>query len=396
MQKKVTTDVMWSIAALVLMNGVLQLAVYPLLNRFLGEETFGDVLYILGILAIIAPAIGLAANNVRLLLRKDFDVQNGDFLRTIALLLCLCTPVFLGVCTSNVDKGLDYVLLVFLLIFTTGRYYGDVEYRMSLNYRGYFFYYAVISAGYLLGIALYPLTKNWVLCILTGELLCNLLVAWTGRIYRPISCSVEKNRVRKEISTLACSYFLYNGVLNLDRIMVQKLVGSEAVTVYYVASLLGKTMALLVGPLNSIIISYATKSNFQIGKKLFARITGLSLAVGLVLFAGIVLVNPIFVGILYPAIVGAVKQIYVLASLSQVICFISSLLLTIVLLVASTRWQLLIQSIYAVVFLAAGIIGVSMGQMTGFVCGTLLANCVRLLLIILVGLVLLSKTNSKG
>ena len=78
LQKKFATDFIWSIAALVTMNGVLQLFVYPLLNRQLGEAEFGNVLYVLGIVAVFAPSVGLAANNIRLVESREKRVLNGD------------------------------------------------------------------------------------------------------------------------------------------------------------------------------------------------------------------------------------------------------------------------------------------------------------------------------
>lgn len=47
-----------SVTALVVMNGVQQLLIYPYLTRQMGAAAFGDILVVLGIIAIIAPALG--------------------------------------------------------------------------------------------------------------------------------------------------------------------------------------------------------------------------------------------------------------------------------------------------------------------------------------------------
>ena len=44
------------------------------------------------------------------------------------------------------------------------------------------------------------------------------------------------------------------------------MIGGTAVTEYYVASLIGKTLVLLVAPVNTIIISYLTKEKKVLGK----------------------------------------------------------------------------------------------------------------------------------
>ena len=61
------------------MNAVLQIVITPLLNRMMGAEQLGGLLYITGLVAIICPSIGQALNNSRLVVRRDFDVTNGDY-----------------------------------------------------------------------------------------------------------------------------------------------------------------------------------------------------------------------------------------------------------------------------------------------------------------------------
>ena len=62
-----------------LMNGVLQVVVYPLLNRTMGSAPLGNLLFIMGIVAILCPAVGQALNVSRLILRRTHDVSNGDY-----------------------------------------------------------------------------------------------------------------------------------------------------------------------------------------------------------------------------------------------------------------------------------------------------------------------------
>ena len=55
-------DSAWSIAALCLMNAVLQFLLYPILRQVLGQDGFGEVQYLLGIISIIAVTIGSSVN----------------------------------------------------------------------------------------------------------------------------------------------------------------------------------------------------------------------------------------------------------------------------------------------------------------------------------------------
>lgn len=66
---------------------------------------------------------------------------------------------------------------------------------------------------------------------------------------------------------LTLSYLITNTTLNMDRLALKHMVGNEAVTWYYVVSLIGKTMVLLVAPINTIVISYLTRRERTLNKK---------------------------------------------------------------------------------------------------------------------------------
>ncbi|MBR2957421.1 MAG: hypothetical protein IKC20_04150 [Clostridia bacterium] len=392
MQKKFATDFIWSIAALVTMNGVLQLFVYPLLNRQLGQAAFGNVLYVLGIVAVFAPSVGLAANNIRLVESRERQVLNGDSLLAMLPLLAVSGIIFFAVCNGYFVGVSDYIMAALLIVLTTLRYYGDVEYRMTLNYKGYFVYYLVLSFGFVIGALLYPLTKSWLLCFLLGEATVWLLLVVKGHIYKPLKKSENTVAVSRKVLVLAASYLLVNMVLNLDRVLLQHLIDSSTVTVYYVASLLGKTAALLVGPLNGVVIGHLTKGKTKpITKKSFAIVSGAVLLVGAVLFAGISIVMPLFVKLLYPDIYLDVFSVSTLANLSQIICFASSLLLTIMLTFCSERWQFAIQLVYAVIFLGLSVLFTNSNGLQGFVIASLAANTLRLVFTVGAGLAILVK-----
>ena len=61
------------------MNGVLQVIVYPLLNRIMGSDQLGELLYLMGLVAILCPSVGQALNTSRLVVRRDYQVTNGDY-----------------------------------------------------------------------------------------------------------------------------------------------------------------------------------------------------------------------------------------------------------------------------------------------------------------------------
>lgn len=374
---KIAGDLLWSILALTVMNGVIQIIVYPMLNRKLGTEQYGNVLYLVSVASIFSAGIGLGLNNARLLRQKEERAGNAEYFAVMAMLLLPSLLITWFVTKSYVTPG-GFLMLAVLTAFMTLRYYSDVEYRLSLNYKGYFVYYVFLSLGYGLGLLLWNVVPVWGVVFLLGETACVAYCAAKGSVYRPMQYKGQLQGVAKLAFQLVPSYVLYNLVIQMDRIMLRTLVDSSAVTIYYVASLLGKVIALLVGPLNSIIISYLTKSETKLNARKAILLSAAFLGCSAAAFAAICVATPLVVRLLYPDIYVQVMELAFWANLGQVICFSASLVLTVLLTIAPAYWQMIIQSVYAVVFLAGGYLGVQLGALKGFVFGTLLANVIRL------------------
>ena len=88
-------------------------------------------------------------------------------------------------------------------------------------------------------------------------------------------------------------------------------------------------------------------------------------------------------------------EIVLLANLSQVVCFISSPVLTVMLTFCAAKWQLIVQSVYACEFILLSIVGIRVGGLNGFVLTGLTANVICFLFVVLVGLIKI-KTSEKG
>ena len=60
--KGITGDFMYSMMGLIVMNGVIQLALYPFLSKKLGTDEFGVVLTLISLISIMGSTFGTAAN----------------------------------------------------------------------------------------------------------------------------------------------------------------------------------------------------------------------------------------------------------------------------------------------------------------------------------------------
>ena len=75
---KVLKDLFFSVGGLVAMNGVIQLFLYPSINRRFGDAVFGDILSMLAVVSVLATAIGTGANYARMVAKTKERGGNGE------------------------------------------------------------------------------------------------------------------------------------------------------------------------------------------------------------------------------------------------------------------------------------------------------------------------------
>ncbi len=377
-----------NVLAVVIMNLVIQFVVYPYLNKVLGEDQFGVVLYLMSIVAILAGSLGGAINNVRLVTKPKYESKNGDY-NSILLIFCVvsCVGALIALNVLNQLTLVNALFFCLLMILTLMRYYSDVAFRINLNFKMYFLFYLMVSAGYLLGVALFEGIAIWYIVLIPGELLAILFVVWKGSIYRqPFAYSENRKRVWKDICIVALSYLISNFFLNMDRIVLLNVLGGDAVTTFYTASVLGKTLALLIGPLTGVLVSYLANYQGELGKKSYRKATVLTIVLSAIAFFVCVLVSPWLIQLLYPNVYEQAKGLIVVGTLGQVVFFASSLLLAIILRFYHAKHQFTIQAVYGILYVLLAIPATWFFGLYGFAYATLAANVLRLGMVVMVGM----------
>ncbi|MBQ8140449.1 MAG: hypothetical protein IJ038_01995 [Clostridia bacterium] len=388
--KRKIRDLLLSISATAILNIVIQFVLYPFLERNLGEERYGAALSVLSVIAIFAGTIGTSANYSRMVTsgNRDIEYTNGDY-NLIVLSLSLVCGIggmfylrYLGI-----SSVLSAVLFLLLALLTAFRYYSDVEFRMKSDFLRYMLYYTAISAGYLLGTLVYKFTGEWMLALITGEAFGIIFAFFASSIYRKNALRTSKSfsLVFKSMGFLMLSTLIENLTLNADRLLLMVFSGGVAVSVYYTASLVGKIIAMLSVPINSIIISYLVKYEGKLTKKLWSVASIAAAALGGIAFLGCYIVSPFILNILYPDLYVMAKVYVPAAILGQIFYFISGILLVILLRFCGEKKQFLFNLGYAVEFLAIVLIGTWQGGLDGFVYSSLIANAVRFLAVIIWG-----------
>lgn len=387
--KRLLTDSVWSIAGLMLMNVVAQFLVYPTWNSHLGEERYGTVLYLLSIMNIVAVSMGISCNYTRMRRSADGETRNTPYLLVMLTASVLTVPLvliarFAGLLELSTAELLPFILLMAL---TMWRYYADVEYRLHLNYRGYFLYYLTISVGYGLGILLFIRTRLWPLALLPGEAAGLLLVLLRGRVLRfdGRQSWVELSPTVKMILILLGSEMLSALIFNGDRVLLNLTVSGAAVTAYYLASLLGKTVSLISTPLNSVVIGhlarYQGRFTFRMmHMALLAALTATALGT-----AACTVASHILIRLLYPDNYEAVRGMFVIANLAQVCYFVTNMLIVMLLRFAKPRCPAIVNGAYTVAFCVICIPMTLWRGLDGLCLGLLLTSLTRMLTALTLG-----------
>lgn len=392
----VASDLLYSVAGLMLMNGALQVLVNPLINKWIGEERFGLYQSLLAVVAIMGNTFGVAANYSRMVRHRENKDRNSDYNIILIIVAVLCAPVsIVALFLYHTFSFGTLSLLIPLMIFTVFRYYGDAWYKMNLNYKGFFLYYYIITAGYCIGLIFCKATSDWMPAILLGEFAAFVFLFFTGKIYFNFSAENNSEQIVpsenfkgtvRSVSLLSGNNIISALAQNTDRIILQIASGGTAVTTFYVATLLGKVVSLFTTPLNGVMIGYLTKYDGKITKKMFLIFVSALLGIGVVAILGCYIGSVIFVKIFYADVFESAKPYFLLANAGQVFYFLSNCLSTAILRIANEKYQVYLNLIYAVLFAATVIPMTLSSGLTGLTYSLLIANAGKFIIATFLGL----------
>ena len=394
--KKIASDFVLSAVALVVFNGVVQFLVYPQFDKKLGADGYGDVLFYISVISIMASTFGTAANYSRMVRSTTGADRNADYNRFLLIAAGICIPVVIGIGIYT-NLSVFYILGFFLaMILTILRFYADCEFKLNINYRGFLLYYLVAALGYVIGILIFRFTSNWTIPLIMGELFALLFVLFFGKIFR--SPVLKKSEFyadsMKSMWILTGANIIPAIVLNADRILLKSMYGGEAATQYYIACLVGKTISFVTTPLNGVMIGYLAKWNGRFTKKMW-NLSSLALFVVAILATAACFVGSwVYVRLIYPDYLDEIKKYFLVANCGQIFYFIGNSLMVILLRFAEEKYQTLINTLYAVIFVVAVPILTKFFGIYGFAYSLLGVNFIKFCLVIAVGLIKIGKNES--
>lgn len=385
-KKKFAGDFSLTFLGVLIYNGALQFIIYPMLSKTLGNDAYGEILYYIGIFSITSIALGLSTANTRLVQRNNYEISNGDCMSFNFIILAIMSIACAVLLSFQKISTLDIVMVIVVQALMAIRTYTEVVYKIAIAFKRYLYFYIVVTVGYILGIVIFKFCNFWWIPFICGEGLGVLFsFLFTDLKNKPFFPFASFKKYAKSATPLLISYFLYYLVMNLDRIILRNILGPKSVGSYYTATLIGKTAAMIVAPLSGVIIGYLTNDDSKMDKKQFTKFNFIAVIGGLLFFGLTLIGTPIFTKIFYPDYYKEVLHIMFLVNFGQVMCFVSELILNVVLTFRHEKWQMVIQIIYAVIFIVLAIVFVKTIGVLGMAIATAVANGLRLLLAIVIG-----------
>lgn len=384
-KKKIFGDFVYTFLANVVMNGVVQLIIYPLITKYMGEFLTGEILYFVGIIYIFPQAVGSAISNSRLVIHRTHDTTNGDYngmlmmFSTISALIC---GIF-SVCDS---KEWYFILLYIVFAFLYAlRMYAQVEYRLKLNFSGYFKYYLIISIGYLIGFGIFWLVHFWLIIFLVGEFLAVAYAFFRLDIFKKDSRINPRKLIYGNTILIITSTLIRDGVNQYDKVILKQIIGNEMVTQYSVVTMVSKVVQLFVAPVNTLILSYLTKKGYNLTRKVFRKYVILGLGAGVAAYGFSLLGTWIYLKLFYLQLYDAVIQYMFLANIGVIASFIASLFTAIILSQGHTKTYTILQAVWGVIFIIVGYILTSYYGVWGMIFTTLSTNVPKIIAAIIIG-----------
>lgn len=380
---KFIQDGVLSIGSKIVFFFVVQFIIYPLLLVKMGSSEYGHFITLMGYVSIFAYGCGEALNHIRVLNQKSDKERAKEysiiiFIEASLVLLLLAGYSFLWEKTGGYHSIFYGMVAFFMMI----RLYSESMFRIEINYKKIFISASISGLGYLVGYFLFLKGMPWYFIFIIGEATAVIYAGKAGGAFRVYNGVSENFRqTLKNTATLTFSYLISYTLIYSDRILVEFLLSSDKVAVYYTATTYGKLVALVIPPITSVLLSNISKGIFPLNKRMVKIVTLGSLGAILFFFVVGIPVSRLMIYVLYPSLYEASLSIMDIGNLAQIVYYSCSIINMLAIRLCDMKLQVKVETIYSVSFITLGIIGALNFGLIGFAIGTLIANALRFIML---------------
>ncbi len=388
MIKKFIKDSFFNIIAIALPIISLQLIILPTASSHMTQSAYGYVLTLISLSTIVSFPLGSVLNNIRLLFDKTYADEGleGDFnIMLFASLVINTVFIFIAVkLFYPINNLIDFLAIIIFSSLNLLRGYLMVDYRLKLNYQNVLINNILMTIGYFLGLLIYLKTDFWQAIYLSGN--------FFGLVHLLLTTTLLKEafaRTKLFLTTVSKSGQLYIASILMavtkyvDRLLIFPLLGSSTVTTYYIATLSGKMIGMVVSPFTSVLLSYLVKIE-RIQKRQFAKLLLILVGISISAFLIVLLVSQPLLKMLYPKwFLAAMKLVPVMTAVA-VIDSVSTVINPLIMRFMSIKWQPIISAINVLLYFSFIYIGFTVSGIFGFCLGVLAASVFRLIFLVVI------------
>ncbi|MCI3922716.1 hypothetical protein MO973_21010 [Paenibacillus sp. TRM 82003] len=401
MAAKILSNIGLNILASVFPIFLLQFFLFPVIASRTTADSYGQFLTIVGIMSLFASTIGNVLNNSRLLNFKKYDEEKitGDY--NLLLVGLVLVNIFLMGGALWFFVGTNFLLNFFILMASILLLlidYGRVEFRIRLNYKKMLCDSFFLMAGYIIGFLFFLKTGNWLYIYFFGYAMSFLYILKKTTLFQEnFTRTYLFKQTASQTLLLLTSGLLIGAGTYIDRILLFPLLGGEAVSIYFIATILGKTLFLVIQPVAGVMLSYlAGMQKFQ--NKLFFALTGTAIILGGFGYVMVVLISKPVLYFLYPNYAAEALMYIKVTTLASIISLASNIINPVIMRFCHLKWQVFINATYMLNYTFVSLLFLKHLGLFGFCVGIVIAGGVNFVFMVILYYVLniRSKALVKG
>lgn len=382
MKKRIISDIILNMFASFIPIFALQFLILPQVASKVSAESYGQILSIVAFMNLSVSAFGSALSNSRLIHFKKYEELKiqGDFniLLVVSIIgnviIMIAGLLYYGKSLQLVSLGLILLSSILFLLKT----YLSVEFRIRLNFKYILLNSVLLFLGYLIGFILFLFTGFWIIIYLCGFGLSVIFIVSKTEIWKEsfIKSPLFKSTAVDTIMLFGSGIMVSLGIY-IDKLIIFPLIGGIAVSIYYTASILGKTIALVIGPITSVLLSYLAQMK-TFSKHNFKLLLLISSILGIIGYWIVLLLSKPFLTIVYPQFVDEALKYIPITTSSIIIIIIGNVLNPVLLKFCSPKWQIFTNGVYMLVYIPISVWLLNMYGLIGFCYGALFAAVVKI------------------
>ncbi len=375
---------------------ILQLVILPILGRNIESSEYGLIITVLSILNVIPATLGNALNNIRLIFNNRYleEQENGDFQIILLseavvniILVILFSLYYFSNLNSPIPVSFHIFMIVIISILWLCREYYIVDFLIHLDYKKILVNNVLLAGGYIIGCFIVNYMNIWhiweVIYISGYSASLFYIVSKTDIWKEKLVATPIFSRVFKENNIYIVSCILYRAISYADKMLLFPLLGGSNVTIYYVATLSGKVVNMLIMPLGGVVLAHITKKK-EIDLVSFNRMLIYGGGASIIGYGLCVLLSRPILGLLYPQYVDDSMNLIFVTTATICIGVLVSLINPYVLKIKPMKWQAIINGITLILYFISAVILLKSYGLIGFCVGCLIANVMKLFVLVFV------------